>query len=99
MATTDLHSRLVDRTGEKGWHKIADYPTFKKYQYKDTPYRVIADLDESRGHWRALFTSWYGGESYLIAGNLGKGGKWQAVAAAKQFMQENDNGCPPPGEY
>lgn len=99
MAVSNTHSRVVPTTGETGWHKITDLPDFKKWQYGDSPYRVVADLHEERGHWRALFTSWYGGESYLIAGNLGKEGKWSAIAAAKSFMQENSNGCPPPSEY
>ena len=83
------------------WEQITNLPTFKKWKYGTSPYRVIADLEEGRGHWRALFVSVYGTDSYLIAGNLGSGdtGRLQAVGHAKQFMMENKYGCPPPGDY
>lgn len=79
---------------------VSNVENFIKWQYKKTAYRVIADLDSSRGHCRALFTSVYGG-SYLIAGNLGSSpmGMMKAVTEARKFMQENPWGCPPPGEY
>ena len=85
----------------RGWHKVRDVEGFVKWQYADTPYRVIADLDVSRGHWRALFTSVYPGESYQIRGNCGGGsrGRMMAVAAAKNWMDDNAAGCPPPGDY
>jgi len=84
----------------RGWHKVCDVPGFIKWRYKDSPYRVIADLDESRGHYRALFTSHFPGESYRIRGNCGGGsaGRMMAVAAAQNWMDDHANGCPPPGE-
>lgn len=92
------HDEYVPFSGEKGWHKIADYPTFVKFQYSDSPYRVVVDLDESRGHWRALFTSWYSGTAYNIRGNNGGGsaGRMMALAAARNWMDERPTGCPPP---
>ena len=85
----------------ENWNKITNLSTFLKWKYKTSPYRVIADLEQSRGHWRALFTTIFNGESYTIAGNLGGGesGQMKAVVAAQQFMQENKDGCPPPTEY
>jgi hypothetical protein len=85
----------------ENWQKVTNLSLFLKWKYKSSPYRVIADLEKERGHWRALFTSAYGGDSYLIKGNCGSGeaGMMKAVVAAKQFMQENPNGCPPPGEH
>jgi hypothetical protein len=82
------------------WNEIANYDGFVKWSYRDTPYRVVAHFREERGHWEALFTSVYPG-SYLIRGNAGGGneGRTLAVAAAKQFMEQNNNGCPPPGQY
>jgi hypothetical protein len=93
------HEDHVPATGKIGWHKIADYPDFVKWQYSDTPYRVVADLGP-RGHWRALFTSWYPGPSYRIRGNCGGGhkGRMLATVAAKAWMDENSHGCPPPKE-
>ncbi|QCC48114.1 hypothetical protein [Halobellus limi] len=82
-----------------GWHKVADYPGFVKYQYKDSPYRVIADLDEQRGHYRVLFTSVYGTDSYLVKGNLGKDGSLKSIVIAEQFMAQNKWGCPSPRAY
>jgi hypothetical protein len=89
-----------ERADRDGWHKISDSPEFVKWQYKDSPYRVIADLGD-RGHWRALFASVYGPPNYLIRGNCGGGtrGRMVAVGAAKQFMRENARGCPPPSDY
>lgn len=94
------HDAHVPAAKESGWHQLFDSPEFVKWQYGSTPYRVIADLD-GRGHWRALFTSWYGNESYLIRGNAGGGekGRMVALGAAKAFMRKNSTGCPPPGEY
>lgn len=94
------HNQHVPWTGEKGWHKIASHPLFLKWQYADSPYRVVADLDEDRGHWRALFVTWYGGASYQIRGNCGGGdlGRMKAIAAAKNWMKDNANGCPPPSK-
>ena len=94
------HSYHVPKTGETGWHEITNVHEFVKWQYSDSPYRVVADLDESRGHWRALFTTWYGGQSYTIRGNCGGGpaGRMKALAAAKNWMEKHSNGCPPPGE-
>lgn len=82
-----------------GWHKVADYDTFIKWAYKRSPYRVIADLEESRGMWRVVFTSVYGGESYLIRGNLGKNGRMKAILIAQKFFSDNPWGCSPPSEY
>jgi hypothetical protein len=94
------HADWVPETGKTGWHKIADYDTFVKWQYGDTPYRVIVDLDENRGHYRAVFTSWYPGKSYLIRGNCGgdSKGRMLALTAAMNWMEEHKYGCPPPGE-
>ena len=85
----------------ENWRQICNADGFVKWRYKDTPYRVIADLDESRGHYRALFTSVYGTDSYVISGNLGGGstGMMKAITEAEKFMTTNANGCPPPGEY
>jgi hypothetical protein len=94
------HPKHVPHTGNVGWHKLADTEGFVKWQYSDSPYRVVADLDDTRGHWRALFTSWYDGPSYQIRGNCGggSGGRMMAMAAAKNWMEDHANGCPPPGE-
>lgn len=83
-----------------GWHQLTNVEGFLKWQYKDTPYRVIAYFYEERGHWRAIFTTTYTG-THLIRGNCGGGesGMLKATLAAKEFMRENDNGCPPPEEY
>jgi hypothetical protein len=83
-----------------GWHQLINAPLFLKWQYKASPYRVIADFQADRGHWRALFTTTFDGESYLVQGNCGSGeaGMMKATVEAKQFMQENDTGCPPPGK-
>lgn len=86
-----------------GWEQLCDYDTFVKWGYFNrdgdcTPYRVIADLDERRGHWRVVFTSTYGG-SYLIAGNLGLAGRLKAVVMAQNWMHANKWGCPPPNQY
>ena len=95
------HEYHVPKTYEEGWHEITNVEGFVKWQYKDSPYRVVAHLREDRGHWEAIFTSWYPCKSYLIRGNCGGGnrGRMLAVAAARQFMDENSNGCPPPGQY
>lgn len=95
--------KLEELEAEKpdGWHKIADYDGFLKWQYKDTPYRVYATLDESRGHWVAAFTSSFShADRAVIRGNLGGGktGKRKAIASAKNFLENYSNGCPPPGE-
>lgn len=85
----------------KNWKLVADYPDFLKWAYKDSPYRVVATLHEDRGHWRAVFTSVYPGDSYLIRGACGSagGGRMMAKAAASNWMEINEHGCPPPGEY
>jgi hypothetical protein len=95
------HDVAVQATGEKGWHLLADCGEFVKWQYSDSPYRVVADLDESSGHWRAIFTSWYPGPAYQIRGNCGGGssGRMKAIAAAQKWMEDNATGCPPPGQY
>lgn len=95
------HEAHVPRTGETGWHEIGNYPDIVKWQYKDSPYRVVAHFREDRGHWEAIFTSWYPGPSYLIRGNCGGGqkGRMLAVAAAKDFLEKNAYGCPPPSRY
>lgn len=100
MAIGSDHSRIVETTGKDGWHRITNLEDFIKWQYEDSPYRIIA-FQSNRGHWKTLFTSWYGSDSYLIRGNLGGGktGRMKAVASAKKFMDKNSNGCPPPGEY
>ncbi|OYR58493.1 hypothetical protein DJ70_02955 [Halorubrum halodurans] len=87
-------------TTSETWREVANYDGFVKWAYKNTPYRVVAHLG-SRGHWTTIFTSVYPGDSYLIRGNCGggNGGRMLAVAAAKQFMDENRYGCPPPREY
>lgn len=100
VVVPDDDSRLTDNT-PSGWHKIADYDTFIKWQYQDTPYRVVATINEERGHWFATFTSSFSrSASSLIRGNLGGGraGRRKAVAAATNFVEEHSNGCPPPGE-
>lgn len=86
---------------EAGWHNLYRSSTFVKWQYEDTPYRVIAHLEEDRGHWSALFTtSFPTADSHLIRGNCGGGnaGRTLSTAAAKKFMRKNENGCPPPNE-
>ncbi|TQQ81883.1 hypothetical protein [Halonotius roseus] len=85
----------------ENWHLLADCSNFLKWQYKDTPYRVVATLHEDRGHWRAVFTSVYAGDSYLIRGACGGagGGRMMAKAAATNWMAQNPNGCSPPGDY
>lgn len=95
------HETFVPKTFKEGWHEIANYSDIVKWQYKDSPYRVIAYLHDDTGHWRAIFTSWYDSGSYLIRGNCGGGnkGRMLAVAAAKQFIAENKYGCPPPDKY
>ncbi|NUC72581.1 hypothetical protein HTZ84_09710 [Haloterrigena sp. SYSU A558-1] len=93
------HGEHVRPTGEMGWHKIADYPEFVKFQYGDSPYRVVVHLND-RGHFEALFTSWYGGASFRIRGNCGGGhkGRMIALVAARDWMDENKYGCAPPRE-
>ncbi|WP_200531592.1 MULTISPECIES: hypothetical protein [unclassified Halorubrum] len=93
------HEDHVPPTGKKGWHEIANYSDFIKWQYSDTPYRVVVHLND-RGHFEALFTSWYPGPSFRIRGNCGGGhkGRMLAVAAAKDWMGENKYGCAPPKE-
>jgi hypothetical protein len=82
------------------WQEICNVEDFVKWKYNDTPYRIVAHFREDRGHWEAIFTSIYPG-SYLIRGNAGGGNKGRmiAVASAKQFMRDNQYGCPPPTEY
>lgn len=91
------HEDRVPYSGETGWHQIADCSDFVKFQYADSPYRVIVHLNE-RGHFEALFTSWYAGPPYRIRGNCGGGhkGRMLALVAAKDWMGENDRGCAPP---
>ena len=88
-------------SGGSNWREIANYDGFVKWQYRSGPYRVVAHFREDRGHWETIFTSVYPGDSYLVRGNAGGGnaGRMLAVAAAKQFMAQNEYGCPPPGEY
>ena len=90
-----------ERAGQDGWHQIRDLPEFVKWQYKDSPYRVIAHLRDARGHWEAVFCSVYGPPNYLSRGNCGGGnrGRMLAVGAAAEFMRENATGCPPPSDY
>ncbi|UBF22664.1 hypothetical protein HRTV-25_gp83 [Halorubrum tailed virus 25] len=97
---TPTPSTATIPTTSEAWRELSNYDDFVKWGYKTSPYRVVAHLND-RGHWTALFTSVYPGDSYLIRGNCGggKGGRMLAVAAAKQFMRENRYGCPPPGEY
>lgn len=94
------HDEVVPFQGERGWHQLCNHPDFVKWQYGDSPYRVVVTLGE-RGHYRALFTSWYNSQSYLIRGACGGGsrGRMVAVAAANEFMRENAHGCPPPGQF
>ena len=91
------HEKVVPVTGEIGWHKITDLPEFIKFQYGDSPYRVVVHKNE-RGHFEALFTSWYSGPSFRIRGNCGGGhkGRLLALVAARDWMEANRNGCPPP---
>ncbi|MFC7191888.1 hypothetical protein ACFQL7_20600 [Halocatena marina] len=100
LQVVDDETYHTQNTVPDGWHKTANYDTFVKWQYKDTPYRVVAHLEEGRGHWCALFTSTLSPESHTVRGNCGGGnaGRTLAVAAAQQFLQENSNGCPPPSE-
>lgn len=86
---------------DTGWHRLYQCSTFTKWGYKDSPYRVIAHLEKSRGHWSAIFTTtFHNSRTHTIRGNCGGGnsGRTLAVSAAKQWMRENKNGCPPPGE-
>ena len=82
------------------WKKIFDGEDFIKWRYKDTPYRLVA-FQSNRGHWKTIFTSVYGTDSALLKGNLGGGktGRMKAKVVAKQFIDENPYGCPPPSEY
>lgn len=82
------------------WEQRFNGADFIKWGYRNSPYRVVADMD-GRGHWRAMFTSVYGTDAYLIAGNCGGGqsGMVQAVSEARRFMKENKYGCPPPNDY
>lgn len=84
----------------EAWREVSNYSDFIKWAYRTSPYRVVAHVSD-RGHWTAIFTSVYPGQSYLIRGNCGGGnaGRMLAVAAAREFMRENQYGCPPPGEY
>lgn len=97
---TPEQSTTTTPTTSNNWFEVANYDDFVKWAYKTSPYRVVAHLGD-RGHWEAIFTSAYPGDSYLIRGNCGggNGGRMLAVAAAKQFMEENKYGCPPPGDY
>lgn len=81
------------------WHQIGNSEDLVKWQYKDGPYRVCVVLDD-RGHWRAIFTTWYNPTSYLIRGGCGGGelGRMKAIASAEAWMDANKYGCPPPGE-
>lgn len=99
-AEPGTHEYHVPRTGKQGWHKIADYDDFVKYQYSDTAYRVVVHKND-RGHFEARFMSWYDGPTYLIRGNCGgdKMGRLKALVAAHEFIDENEYGCPPPGNY
>lgn len=85
--------------GIGGWKKVTGLPDFKKWAYRDSPYRVV--VIQKRGHWTALFTSAYGPDSYTISGNNGGGmaGKVKAKQAAEEWMNSNAYGCPPPREY
>jgi hypothetical protein len=83
------------------WEQIACYDTFVKWAYykRDgniSPLRVIATLDEERGHWQVLYTSVYGPPNYVIRGNLGKNGRTLAIAHARKWMNENRYGAAPP---
>lgn len=91
------HEQYVPYSGERSWHKIADYPAFQKWQYKDTPYRVVVHKND-RGHFEARFTSWYACPSFRIRGNCGGGhkGRMLATVAATDWMGEHPYGCPPP---
>jgi hypothetical protein len=90
-----------------GWELIADYPgDFSKWAYRKrdgdlSPLRVIADVDDRRGHARALYTSVYGPTSVLIRGNLGGGqtGHLRAVLAAETWMGEHPWGAKPPNQW
>ncbi len=94
-----MSASTKDESGIGGWRKLTGLPDFKKWSYKNSPYRVV--VVKKRGHWTALFTSCYGPDSHTISGNNGGGmtGKVKAVKAAKSFMEENKYGCPPPTEY
>lgn len=87
------------QVNKTGWHNLYRGSTFVKWGYKDSPYRVIAHLEESRGHWSALFTTtFHESRTYVIRGNCGGGntGRTLATTAAKQFIKQNPNGCAPP---
>lgn len=55
-----LHDESMVQKSNSNWHQIPNVEGFVKWRYKDSPYRLIADLDERRDHWRCLFTSVYG---------------------------------------
>lgn len=82
------------------WHQTASCDHFARWNYKNTPYRVIAHLGD-RGHHEALFTTTYPhAETALIQGNCGGGwsGMRKATRAAESFIEEHKHGCPPPSE-
>lgn len=93
------HANCVPATGNDGWHQLTELNELAKWQYKDSPYRVVVTKDPS-GHYRAIFTSWYNPTFYLIKGGCGGSelGRLEAVLAAEEFMEEHRYGCPPPGE-
>ena len=101
QSTTATPTISGNNSGGSNWREIANYEGFLKWAYKTSPYRVVAHFRRDRGHWEAVFTSVYPGDSYLIRGNCGGGnaGRMLAVAAAKQFMAQNEYGCPPPESY
>ncbi|MFC6953743.1 hypothetical protein [Halorubellus litoreus] len=91
------HEDAVPPTGERGWHKIAEFPDIVKWQYKDSPYRVVVHKN-GRGHYEARFTSWFNGASYRIIGNCGgdEFGRLKAIVKAEAWMNEHPYGCAPP---
>lgn len=82
------------------WKQVGFHDKIMKWQYSDSPYRLVAHIND-RGHWEVLFTStFYKSQSVLVRGNLGGGnvGRMKAKVIAKKFAEKYPYGCPPPNK-